>query len=264
MNSALSSVDFSARALGYSRTDARTDKTAGSDAQTDKRVPSDTSSDTYLPTLGQGVTSTTSSNPNDHAPDADRRQLLRRAGQQLTAGADGLNDEQQHQVAQLQSRDREVRAHEAAHQAAGGSLVGGASYSYQNGPDGKQYAIGGEVPVDVSAIVDDPQATIAKMQRVQSAALAPADPSGQDLAVAAQAVAVSARAQAELTAQHGEQKKTAKADGHNKNQDGATTTNSSDATRAGSPRNNIEAYHLLGSAGSPATAIPGSGFNAQA
>ena len=40
-------------------------------------------------------------------------------------------------VAQLQTRDRQVRSHEAAHQAAGGSLAGAASFSYERGPDGR-------------------------------------------------------------------------------------------------------------------------------
>lgn len=98
-------------------------------------------------------------------------------------------------VAQLRRIDTQVRAHEAAHQSVGGSLVGGASFSYQTGPDGKQYAVGGDVPVDMSTSGDQPAAVITKMQQVQAAAMAPADPSGQDYAVAAQAAQVAAQAQ---------------------------------------------------------------------
>ena len=100
-------------------------------------------------------------------------------------------------ISQLQARDREVRAHEAAHQAVGGSLAGGASFSYQTGPDGKRYAIGGEVSVDLSTS-DDPRETIARMAQVRAAALAPGSPSAQDRAVAASASAISAKAQMEL------------------------------------------------------------------
>ena len=110
-------------------------------------------------------------------------------------------------IDQLQSRDREVRAHEAAHQAAGGGAVGGASYSYQQGPDGKQYAIGGEVPVDLSSGGGSPEATIAKMARVRAAATAPAEPSGQDLAVAAAASSIEAAARQELRTKTDEGKK---------------------------------------------------------
>lgn len=101
-------------------------------------------------------------------------------------------------IRELQARDREVRSHEAAHQAAGGALTGGASYTYQTGPDGKRYAIGGEVSVALSTS-RDPRETIARMAQVRASALAPADPSSQDRAVAAAAAAISARAQAELS-----------------------------------------------------------------
>lgn len=108
-----------------------------------------------------------------------------------------LTPEQEQQVAQLKRRDAEVRAHEAAHQAAGGASAGSASYDYQRGPDGGNYAVGGEVPIDVSR-ENEPQATINKMEQVKAAALAPAEPSGQDRAVAAQADAIKAQAQQEL------------------------------------------------------------------
>ncbi len=103
-------------------------------------------------------------------------------------------------VAQLQTRDRQVRSHEAAHQAAGGSLAGAASFSYERGPDGKVYAVGGEVPIDVSG-GSNPSETIAKARQIRAAALAPADPSGQDLRVAAAASAIELEATLELSLQ---------------------------------------------------------------
>ncbi len=109
-------------------------------------------------------------------------------------GTRELSDDEQRMVTELQSRDREVRTHEAAHQAAGGGYVGAASFSYQQGPDGRQYAIGGEVPVDLSVSGKDPSAVIAKMARVRAAALAPASPSAQDMAVAAAASAMEGKA----------------------------------------------------------------------
>ena len=71
-----------------------------------------------------------------------------------------------------------MRAHEAAHQAAGGQYAGAMSFTYQRGPDGAQYAVGGEVPIDVSPVAGDPQATIEKMRVVRSAAMAPAGEDG--------------------------------------------------------------------------------------
>ena len=117
---------------------------------------------------------------------------------QATANQNGeLTPEQQQQVAELKRRDAQVRAHEAAHQTVGGPYAGSATYEYQRGPDGVNYAVGGEVPIDVSR-EKEPQATINKMEQVKAAALAPAEPSGQDRAVAAQADAIKGQAQQEL------------------------------------------------------------------
>ena len=109
-------------------------------------------------------------------------------------------------VRQLRARDREVRAHEAAHVAAGGSLVrGGPSFTYQTGPDGRSYAIGGEVQIDASAVANDPQATLAKSNQIRAAALAPANPSAQDLRVAANANQLASRARVDIAIQRREE-----------------------------------------------------------
>jgi len=113
----------------------------------------------------------------------------------------GLTPEQQQQVDKLKATDRRVRAHEQAHLAAGGGLVtGGAVYQYQTGPDGKQYAVGGEVHIDTGE-EKDPEATLRKAEQVKAAALAPADPSGQDRSVAASADAMAAKARLEIMEQ---------------------------------------------------------------
>jgi hypothetical protein len=101
-------------------------------------------------------------------------------------------------ISELAGRDADVRSHEAAHASVGGAYAGSPSYTMQRGPDGKAYAIGGEVGIDVSAVANNPAATISKMEVVMRAALAPADPSAQDLRVAAQAQGLAAAARAEL------------------------------------------------------------------
>lgn len=101
------------------------------------------------------------------------------------------------ELIELAARDREVRAHEQAHVAVGGQYAGGARYQYQRGPDGVNYAVSGEVSIDVSKAAT-PEATIAKAQTVRRAALAPAEPSPQDLRVAAQATLLETRASKEL------------------------------------------------------------------
>jgi len=109
-----------------------------------------------------------------------------------------LDSEQLAQVRQLQSRDREVRAHEQAHAAAGGSLTGAPSLNFTTGPDGRRYAVSGEVSIDVSAVSGDPAATIRKLEQVQRAALAPANPSSQDRSVASSAATSINQARSEL------------------------------------------------------------------
>lgn len=127
------------------------------------------------------------------------------AAQKLAANAAGNTTPPDPQtaaeIAQLKSTDAAVRAHEAAHVGAGGSHIrGGANFTYQTGPDGKQYAIGGEVGIDTSPVAGNPQATIQKMATVRAAALAPADPSAADRAVAAAAAQQEAQARLELLA----------------------------------------------------------------
>jgi hypothetical protein len=130
--------------------------------------------------------------------------LEKSAAKDSTGGprkADGkpLDQEEEKQVRELEKRDREVKAHEAAHQAgAGGYAKGGASFEYKSGPDGRQYAVGGHVDIDVSPVKGNPGATLRKAQTVQRAALAPADPSGADRAVAAAAAQMAAQAQKEM------------------------------------------------------------------
>lgn len=108
-----------------------------------------------------------------------------------------LTPEEKEMVFELQSRDAEVRAHEAAHQS-GGAATGGATYTYQIGPDGKMYAIGGEVSISYGQ-GSTPQETIANAQAVIASALAPANPSGQDMAVASSAMVMMMKAQQQLS-----------------------------------------------------------------
>ncbi len=118
-----------------------------------------------------------------------------------------LGDEQRAQVAKLQSRDREVRAHESAHLAAAGGLArGGANFSYTVGPDNRRYAVGGEVSIDTSP-ADSPEKTIQKAQTIQAAALAPAKPSSQDSAVAASAAKMAAQARSEISTARAQESK---------------------------------------------------------
>ncbi len=113
------------------------------------------------------------------------------------AAGDDLSEEEQAQVAKLKQIDAKVRAHERAHAAVGGAHAGAPSYTYTRGPDGQMYATGGEVAIDISA-ENDPEATLQKATQIAAAALAPADPSGQDRAVAAAAAQLRLEALAQI------------------------------------------------------------------
>ncbi|WP_035236714.1 putative metalloprotease CJM1_0395 family protein [Desulfobacter vibrioformis] len=121
--------------------------------------------------------------------------------QPLASGTEsGLTQEEKLLISELENVDTEVRAHEMAHIAAGGEYISsGATFSYQQGPDGKSYAVGGEVSIDTSSEPGDPEATLQKMRQVRAAALAPAQPSSQDLKVASNAASQAAKAMAEIT-----------------------------------------------------------------
>jgi hypothetical protein len=125
-----------------------------------------------------------------------------REGRPKQLGPTQLKPTEQRLVEHLAETDRQVRAHEAAHQAAAGGLGGAATFTYKTGPDGRSYAVGGEVPIDMSP-GRTPEETLARARQVRAAALAPADPSGQDLAVAAQATQMESIAREQMAAAQG-------------------------------------------------------------
>ncbi len=132
----------------------------------------------------------------------DQQSVGNKAASSSQLGSQKLSDQEKKQVQKLRQRDTEVRTHEQAHaSAAGGNARGGAKLEFKTGPDGRQYAVSGEVSIDTSAVSGNPQATITKMQQVRRAALAPAQPSGQDRSVAAQAQVSEREARAELSQQ---------------------------------------------------------------
>ncbi len=127
----------------------------------------------------------------DKPPVDEREQREQRARKEQ-------RETEQKVIEQLSARDREVRAHEQAHAAVGGQYASSPTYTYQRGPDGVSYAVGGEVKIDTSPIPNDPEATLRKAEQIARAASAPADPSGQDRAVAAQAAKMAQQARIEI------------------------------------------------------------------
>ncbi len=133
-------------------------------------------------------------------PGAEKKETARKGleiGKRLHASE--LTEAEFEKVKKLKQVDTAVRAHEMAHVVSGGRYVrSGAKFQFERGPDGKAYAVAGEVGIDISAVPGDPRATVEKMQTVQRAALAPTDPSAQDRRVAAKAAQIQADAALEM------------------------------------------------------------------
>ena len=189
----------------------KTDNRFDSSADTPQRYISNTQSsaaDTYSVASvknNSAKNSTETTLPTSETVTAASEQS-RRNGQTSSQGDDASSEEEKKKAQQeekvvqdLKKRDAEVRTHEQAHKTAGGQYAGSPAFEMTKGPDGQSYATGGHVNIDISAIPDDPQATLNKMMQIKSAALAPAEPSAQDLKVAAKADMVAAAARSELS-----------------------------------------------------------------
>ena len=136
------------------------------------------------------------SSTQESQEDSTKETTEEKRNTQMVNGKELEPDEVQY-VRELERIDRNVKAHEAAHIAAGGGVVsGGASYGYTRGPDGKMYAVFGEVPISMKK-GKTPEETIQNARQIVAAAMAPADPSPQDYKVAASAMQMESQARVE-------------------------------------------------------------------
>ena len=123
-------------------------------------------------------------------------------------GRDGrpLDDAEVAEVESLKRADQQTREHEQAHRRVGRELVlGPASFTYRAGPDGRSYAVGGEVSIDTSP-ARTPEETVVKAERIHDTAMAPKDPSPQDRNVAALAQAMALEARIEAASKRNERR----------------------------------------------------------
>jgi hypothetical protein len=124
-------------------------------------------------------------------------------GKDESAGKEAADEKsqqnsQQSEIDQLKQRDEEVRTHEQAHVSAGGQYASSPQYQYTQGPDGQRYVIDGEVSIDIST-ESTAAKTLRKMEQVRAAALAPTEPSPQDLQVANEAAKLAFEARQQLS-----------------------------------------------------------------
>ncbi len=104
-----------------------------------------------------------------------------------TSEEENLSEEEKKELEKIKERDKEVRRHEEDHKAAAGSLApASAQYEYTQGPDGKMYVKDGEVDLKVKE-EDDPEKAKKNAEQLKRAALAPEEPSAQDMKVAQEA-----------------------------------------------------------------------------
>ena len=142
-------------------------------------------------------TNTTGSGQSARATTTDSDQEKQVAEQQ--PGVLELTVAEEKTVRQLRDRNREVKAQERAHLASTGQYArGGPTYSFEQKSDGRRYAVGGEVPIDISA-EKTPEETLQKMQAGKRIASAPAEPSPADRSIAA---AAALKSQAHQKLQH--------------------------------------------------------------
>ena len=141
------------------------------------------------------------SQENERTQNIIKSEAEKREAKKKDEKAENKKDEQ---TKELENIQREVIAHENAHKAAAGEFGGAISYSYTEGPDGKSYITGGEVPIKLKE-GSTPEETLRNMQNVQRAANAPADPSGQDRQVAVKAAALASKAQKEIIKEKSEE-----------------------------------------------------------
>lgn len=119
----------------------------------------------------------------------------------LRSGVPVLSDAKLAEISSLKARDSQVRQHEQAHLAASGGLnISKAAFTYQRGPDGVNYAVGGDVRIDTSqgrTAAD----SLARGELIIDVALAPADPSPSDRSAASKGQNMAQQARAELLQQ---------------------------------------------------------------
>jgi hypothetical protein len=105
----------------------------------------------------------------------------------VSIGINEKYDENDYQrvLDKFKSSDADVKAHEQLHASLAGTKSP-ISYKYQAGPDGKLYAVGGEVRFDTS-MPKDPKEAALKLDKIQKAASAPEGLSAADASIATSA-----------------------------------------------------------------------------
>lgn len=115
-------------------------------------------------------------------------------GGAVSANPDDMSESDRELLQRLKQRDAMVRRHENSHMmAAGGQAAGMPTYTYQTGPDGRNYAIGGSVDISIMT-TGDHEADARRAGKAARAAMAAGEPSAADMETAAKASSMQGRA----------------------------------------------------------------------
>ena len=118
--------------------------------------------------------------------DIDALVARERRRKSLGAGVNGrgLTAAELHLAEQLRQQDQEVRRHEARHYETGRPYTQAPRFWFVTGPGGRRYAVSGQVTFVLEKLSGEPHELLHQLTVLRNAALAPREPSEQDLAVA--------------------------------------------------------------------------------
>ncbi len=103
---------------------------------------------------------------------------------------DSSDSVKQRAIEDLKNRDKEVRAHEAAHSGDPRLVkIGAAQFDYTIGPDGKAYATGGRVTLSTGN-ARTPEEALSKAEALKKASMSPGEPSSKDFQALNSAIAI--------------------------------------------------------------------------
>ncbi|PIP80471.1 MAG: hypothetical protein COW84_05045 [Gammaproteobacteria bacterium CG22_combo_CG10-13_8_21_14_all_40_8] len=206
-------VNISADAKSQSEVKPTSDNALGQRAVASDNSPQTNNvQDSPLPQTTQSKQQPENDSSKQQDSDAEKKQKEQGAQEKVEQAKKA---QEQQVVQELSSRDREVRAHEQAHATVGGNLAGPPSFKFIRGPNGVLYATEGEVSISSGGGGSDPESNIAKLEKVIRAALAPAQPSGQDVRVATNAAAALNEIRSSLAAQKYEERTQRNSEGTN-------------------------------------------------
>jgi pyruvate/2-oxoglutarate dehydrogenase complex dihydrolipoamide acyltransferase (E2) component len=135
----------------------------------------------------------------DHKINLPEQELNKIAGIKSVRKGRELTIKEKIEIMELEQLERSVREHERAHLRTARNLaVSQPTFEYKEGPDGKKYAVHGEVKIDSAVAGGDAEEAIEKALKMQRTALAPSDPSSKDLQVAARARIIESKAHRKL------------------------------------------------------------------